>query len=136
MSQSEQLKRCPYCGEQIKVAAVKCRFCQEFLDQRPAEDDDEPVDAVDFIIPAHVSGWAMASCYLGLIGFCLPFIGILFAIPGLVCGILAWQRRSASSSYRSKTSNLRTIVGIVLSSLSIIGYGTILVIMILSNGFR
>jgi uncharacterized Zn-finger protein len=27
----EAEKRCPYCAEVIKAAAVKCRFCGEFL---------------------------------------------------------------------------------------------------------
>jgi hypothetical protein len=28
---SESEKSCPYCAEVIKAAAVKCRFCGEFL---------------------------------------------------------------------------------------------------------
>ncbi len=33
-AQNQQTKPCPYCGEQIAVAAKKCRFCGELLDAK------------------------------------------------------------------------------------------------------
>jgi hypothetical protein len=133
---------CPFCGRPVPTTATKCRFCGEYLD----EDDDEPerrprrrgeaVEATDFLIPTNVSGWAIASCYMGLIGFCIPFAGLLFAVPAFICGIVALRKRRKGGSYNAVTSNIRAIIGLVLSSLAILGWGGLLICMIVTTHAR
>ncbi|MFL5338737.1 MAG: hypothetical protein ACJ8F7_01105, partial [Gemmataceae bacterium] len=95
---------CPECGRPLLPGEKSCPNCTPTRERRrpPVEDDDpdwdrpvrprpreQPLEATDLFVPTNVSPWAIASCYLGLIGFCLPLIGLLFAIPAFVCGIVA-----------------------------------------------
>ena len=127
---------CPDCGKLVSVREEYCPFCDADLFE---EEDDEllhrikkrpgDVEAIDFIVPTNVSGWSIASCYLGLIGLCIPFAGLVFAIPALIFGIIALRRRKkGAGTYGSVTSDIRAIIGVVLSTLAILIYPTIIIL--------
>jgi hypothetical protein len=141
MSREVREEPCPYCGEPMPVTAARCRACGRDLIED--DEDDRPrrrrppqdqVEAADFLVPLHVSPWALAACYLGLIGFCLPFIGIPFALIGLICGIVALYRQGRQThTYGRMTGNVRAIIGIVLGALGIL-YPLVILLIVWARG--
>ncbi|MFA5361720.1 MAG: zinc ribbon domain-containing protein [Candidatus Omnitrophota bacterium] len=44
------MKKCPFCAEEIREEALKCRFCGEFLDKQPQFPLREPWYCRTFVI--------------------------------------------------------------------------------------
>src|SRR5207302_5138360 len=90
----------------------------DFEDDRPRRRKRDDFEPIELLVPTtDVSAWSICSCYLGLGGMCLPGIGLIFAIPALICGIIALRKRKKADSYGRVTSDIRAILGIVFSSI-------------------
>jgi hypothetical protein len=90
------------------------------------------VEPTEFLIPTGVSAWSMAACYFGIFSCVVPFLGPIMALVALPCGIIALRRRKKANTYGAVTGDVRAIIGIVCSSLTLLGW-LIIVIVIASR---
>jgi hypothetical protein len=87
-----QTKQCPFCAETIQARAIKCRFCNEFLNTNKAktlraaptsgaEPDDEKKTADGVLFQGRPSLWAMsATAVRGLIVLALAYFLISYPL--------------------------------------------------------
>ena len=66
---TEKTKPCPFCAEIIQAAAIKCRFCNEFLNSQRAKNlaaasDDEDTSSDHILFEARPSLFGMASAVI------------------------------------------------------------------------
>ena len=87
MDQEQTTKRCPYCGEEINIAAIKCKHCGEWLEVKPA---NQPV-VTEQERPSNGIGTAgfvlsLIACVLNwipVLDIVLWFLGLLFSFIGV-----------------------------------------------------
>jgi len=108
---------CPRCAEEVKLAAVVCRFCGYRFDKSTNSDTEASRE------PATTSGAAIAA-------FITSLVGLWFA--GIPLGIHA-QRTIDRSAGRLTGRGFAT-AGIVLGVLGIIG--TVILIVVLVNAAK
>ena len=75
----------------------------------------------------------MAACYFGLFSCFIPVLGLLMALIALPCGIRALRRRKKKSTYGSVTGDIRAVIGIVCSSLTLLGYLVVGVLIMIGS---
>jgi len=94
---TSQTRQCPFCAETILAAAVKCRYCGEFLNTEraralvaarpgPREPDsgdaaqNRPANPVEALFDDQPSLWVMAGAFL-IGGLLLTIAGVLISWP-------------------------------------------------------
>ena len=93
--------------------------------------EKQGVEPEEFLIPTNVSACAIGSCYMGLVGFCLPLVGLIFAIPAVIMGIIALRQHKKMNTYGGATSNIRAIIGLCLGGTAVLVWGGLLILMVL-----
>jgi hypothetical protein len=99
---------------------------------RPRRKREADFEATEMLIPTGVSAYSMAACYFGLFSCFIPVLGLLMALIALPCGIAALKRRKKKATYGAVTGDIRAVVGIVCSSLTLLGYLAILILYVVS----
>lgn len=109
------LRPCPFCGESIKINAIKCRFCGEFLDEELGGGDE---GVGSWLFPSGENALAMLAGYLGILALIpIPLIGWAYSLASH--GNDADRTRSLLT-WCSGASGLLGVVAIILGIIALL----------------
>ena len=99
------LKICPFCGEKILPAAIKCKHCGEWLGEKPHLEGNTSGQGNLAVVPEEIKKWNWGAFLLSLIWgignnvwialLCLiPYVGfIMIFVLGAKGSEWAWQKK-------------------------------------------
>lgn len=134
-----QTKACPFCAETIQAAAVKCRFCGEFLNTKKAKalqagpdadpevsEEEQEQEDDGILFAGRPSLWGMASAIVkGVVVLAIAWLLIRLPLEGYAAKLLDLK---LTPTQVFTISRYRTLAGV--------GIGALVVLILLLKVFK
>ena len=122
MSETTEMKTCPFCAESILVVAKKCKYCGEYLDADTRRANTPAPSGMErMLVPVGRPVSAIVSGYCALIGI-LPLFGLPFSIAAIITGFVALNTLKKNSELSGAgRAWFGIICGIITTLISLVG---------------